>query len=107
MERGALAYGCVHTQTHTHMLFWRFCCFLSFNQTVHEKQEEKEEELRPTGTQLYHTCSHSYTHSHGQACAEDTHIAGRHYRGHRHTFTQIYSYTQAYAGIMGPSGSHT
>lgn len=50
---------------HTHVLFWRFCCFLSFNQTVHEKQKEKEEELRPAGTRPQHPCSHSHTRGTG------------------------------------------
>lgn len=62
-------WACTQANTHTHVV-WRFCCFLSFNQTVHEKQEEKEEELSAAGVgwggsvcKSYHVCSHSHTHS--------------------------------------------
>lgn len=48
---GTHARAHTHTRVHTHTLFWRFGCFLSFNQIVHKKQEEKEEELRAQGTQ--------------------------------------------------------
>lgn len=79
--------------THTCTLFWRFGCFLSCNQTVHKKQE-KEEELRPTGTRTSHMCSHSYAHSHGQASTEDTHTPARHHRGPlTHIYTNIPRHT--------------
>lgn len=70
----------------THVLFWRFYCFLSFNQTVHKKQEDTEEELKPPGDYasatmityatlaltLTHTCTYTQAYMCGQAYAVDT-----------------------------------
>lgn len=58
----------------THVLFWRFYCFLSFNQTVHEKQEDTEEELKPPGDYAsaamitYATLALTLTHTHRHTC---------------------------------------
>ena len=92
----------------THVLFWRFCCFLSFNQTVHEKQEEKEEELRPAGTRPQHPCSHSYTHSTGTLTRTGLHRRTHthqpdttgHTDTHSHKHTQTHMYRQASWGTV-------
>lgn len=99
---------CTHTPPHapTPTLFWRFCCFLSFNQTIHKKQEEREEELKSTATQrqtllrmftLIHT-QHRHTHRRHT----HTHTPVRLYRG---TLTQ---HTHAEAGHSALcTGTHT
>lgn len=106
-EGTAPACGRAHARARAHTVFWRFCCFLSFNQIVHEKQEEKEEELRPTGTQPYHTCSHLYIHSQERPTQKTNAHSSQTPQG---TPTHIYTkythpYTQAYVGIVGHGGS--
>ena len=90
------------THTHTHVV-WRFCCFLSFNQTVHEKQE-KEEELSSTGVGWgaqcanLTTCVHTHIHTHSTRTLPWTGRQRRHAHTHwlstpGHADTQAHGYT--------------
>lgn len=119
-ERKAPACGHTRTGTHTHRhtpiptptLFWRFCCFLSFNQTVHKKQE-REEELRSMGTQranlTTHVHTHPHTHStgtpHGQACIGETHTH-THQSDHKGTLTQ-YTHARQDTVLCGLEHTHS
>lgn len=89
--------------THTHVV-WRFCCFLSFNQTVHEKQE-KEEELSSTGVGWGAQCAnltmcvHTHIHTHSTRMLPRTGRQRRHAHTHwlstpGHADTQAHGYTR-------------
>lgn len=105
---------CTHTPPHapTPTLFWRFCCFLSFNQTIHKKQEEREEELKSTATQrqtllrmftLIHTqhrhTRRRHTHTHTsqtlQGHTDTTHTR----RGRTQCFVYWNTHTAAHRGM--------
>lgn len=119
-KEGSGLWACTQANTHTHVV-WRFCCFLSFNQTVHEKQEEKEEELSAVGVGWgaqcanLTTCVHTHIHTHSTRTLPRTGRQRRHTHTHwlstpghadTHTHTHRYTHRQMHMQVLWDTVVH-